>query len=153
MADPYRIQVITNLSLDQLSPLLQKSLEEDYTFIQKLWDEYDSGLHRFDSPGATLLGLFEDQQLIAIGGIHMDTYLKTPTVGRLRHIYVLPAYRRQGLGEHLVQALINHGSTVFEAITLRTHTEHGQAFYKALGFLNDPRFEHATHYLIIKNNT
>lgn len=144
------IQPINPLSLDRLHSLLKESVEEGYDFIQKLWDEYDSGKSTFSEPGAALLGILENEQLIAISGVHRDPYLQSPTVGRIRHVYVLPVYRRHGIGALLVQALIQHASSQFTILTLRTQTEHGKSFYKSLGFSDYPRFENATHWLELK---
>lgn len=141
------LQPITTLTLVMLQPLLDSSVEEGYDFIQRLWDEYQSGKTTFSEPGAVLLGIFEENQFMAIGGLHPDTYLNSPDIGRIRHIYVLPAYRRHGIGKQLVQALITQGSDRFKIITLRTLTEHGQAFYKSLGFSDQARFASATHWL------
>ena len=62
-------------------------------------------------------------------------------------MYVLPAYRRQALGAELMLALIKHARENFETLTLRTLTAHGDAFYKSLGFSDEPRFKDATHWL------
>ncbi|MGJ3240154.1 MAG: GNAT family N-acetyltransferase [Anaerolineae bacterium] len=144
------IQPAKPLSFDLLSPLLKESVEEGYDFIQSLWDEYKSGKTTFNGQGETLLSISEENQLIAIGGVHKDPYLQSPTSGRIRHVYVRQAYRRNGAGKQLVEALVEYASHEFSVITLRTLTEHGQSFYKSLGFSDSPRFKNATHWLEIK---
>jgi GNAT superfamily N-acetyltransferase len=143
------IQPITTLTFDMLRPLLDKSREEGYDFIQKLWDEYQSGAVPFRDDGAALLGIFEDDQLIGIGGVHTDPYEQSAAIGRIRHVYVLPEVRRQRVGQQLMTALIDHASHHFITLTLRTPTAHGRAFYTSLGFSETPRFKHATHWLDI----
>lgn len=145
------LQTIERLSLELLQPLLDASLREGYTFIQKLWDEYESGAVPFTEPGALLLGGFVDSQLAAVGGVHPDPYLNVPTIGRIRHVYVQPQLRRHGVGALLVQALMAQSAAHFTTFTLRTMTEHGCAFYEALGFSAQPRFAQASHWRSIAN--
>jgi GNAT superfamily N-acetyltransferase len=142
-----QIHPIQELQSQAWQTLLKTSLDEGYDFIQKLCDEYETGTNRFDAPGAALLGVYLNDELIAVGGVHPDPYLQTTTVGRVRHVYVLPEYRRQGVGRELMLALIQHARAHFEILTLRTPTAHGNSFYKSLGFTDEPRFENATHWL------
>lgn len=144
------IQPITQPTSEDFQPLIDSSTLEGYDFIQKLWDEYQSGENTFDENGAALLGAYENNRLVAVGGVHADPYLKKPTIGRIRHVYVLPDYRRGGIGKKLVQALIDYASDQFTTFTLRTMTQHGQDFYKAIGFTDEPRFADATHWLMIE---
>lgn len=130
-----------------LEPLLRSSLDEGYTFLQRMWDEYQSGLSRFDDSGAALIGVYDTHQLIAIGGIHRDPYLNQPEIGRIQHVYVLPAYRRAGIGQRLVAALIAQARAQFTVLTLRTLTSHGDAFYRSLGFSAEPPYADATHWM------
>jgi GNAT superfamily N-acetyltransferase len=141
------IRRLTQPTLNDLQPLIDASAAEGYTFVQRLWDEYQSGENTFADGGAELLGAYENDQLIAVGGVHPDPYLGLSTVGRIRHVYVLPGYRRSGIGKQLVRTLIADTSKHFMTFTLRTTTEHGRAFYSALGFSDEPRFADATHWL------
>jgi GNAT superfamily N-acetyltransferase len=140
------IQPIQHLTADLIQPLLDASLAEGYTFIQRLWDEYRSGVNTFSDGGALLLGVLQDDALSAIGGVHPDPYLNDPAIGRIRHIYILPTLRRRGIAGALVQALMERTSATFTTFTLRTLTDHGRAFYAALGFSDSPRFPDATHW-------
>ncbi len=144
------MHLITDLTLTDLRPLLNASLAEGYTFIQTLWDEYHAGAMTFREKGAGLLGITHETQLIGIGGVHTDPYLHLPSIGRIRHVYVLPAHRRHGIGKQLVEGLIAHAAPQFTLLTLRTQTEHGRNFYRMLGFSEEPRFENATHWLDLK---
>jgi GNAT superfamily N-acetyltransferase len=142
-----QIHPIQELQSQAWQTLLKTSLDEGYDFIQKLCDEYEAGSNRFDAPRAVLLGVYLNDELIAVGGVHPDPYLQTTTIGRVRHMYVLPEYRRHGVGRELMLALIQHARTHFETLTLRTPTAHGDSFYKSLGFTDEPRFANATHWL------
>lgn len=143
------VRLINQLTFDAIQPLLNSSVQEGYGFIQRLWDEYRSGKNVFDAPGAVLLGVYVAEQLIAIGGVQPDPYLRDPSIGRIRHVYVLPDRRRNGIGQKLIEALIDHATDHFTTLTLRTTTQHGSAFYCALGFTTQPRFENATHWMEI----
>jgi len=148
-----QIQPINPLTHPDFQSLLKISTDEGYSFTQKLLDEYESGVNRFDSSGAALLGVSADQQLIAIGGAHPDTYVNQPQIGRIRHVYVLPDYRRTGVGKLIMEALIDHARAHFEILTLRTPTAHGDAFYTALGFSREVRFAESTHWLALKGES
>ena len=141
------INPIEKLTLSELRPLLDESLSEGYSFIQTLWDEYKSGRNRFDGQGARLLSVFDDQHLIGVGGVQRDPYLNRTDVGRVRHVYVLRVYRREGVGKRLLEGLIEHARVHFNVLTLRTQTEAAAAFYEAIGFDNRPEFPDATHCL------
>jgi GNAT superfamily N-acetyltransferase len=142
-----RIQIIASLTHDDLLPLLTASLSEGYDFVQKLWDEYQSGANRYDKDGAVLLGGYLEDGLWAIGGLHRDPYLNQPDIGRIRHVYVLPSARRMGIGRQLVTALIEHSRAHFRILTLRTPTAHGDAFYRSLGFSTQLVYAEATLWL------
>ncbi len=148
-----QIARFTHVNKEVIEPVLESSLSEGYGFVQKLLDEYLSGVNCFDQHGATLLGVWDSGALIGIGGVHPDTYLNQPEIGRIRHVYVLPAYRRSGVGRQLMQALITHARQSYHVLTLRTLTPHGDAFYKSLGFSDTPRYEQATHWLELKTST
>jgi GNAT superfamily N-acetyltransferase len=142
-----QIRPIDALQSQAWQNLLKTSHEEGYDFIQKLYDEYEASTNRYDTNGSILLGASLGDELIAVGGVHPDPYLQTANVGRIRHVYVLPSYRRQGLGRDLVLALIQHARSHFELLTLRTPTKHGDSFYKSLGFSDEARYDNATHWL------
>jgi len=143
------IQKVTSLTLELLRPLIEPSLAEGYNFVQKLWEEYESGKVTFTGEGETLLGGYIDGKLVAIGGIHADPYLNQPHIGRIRHVYVLSEYRRTGIGKGLVLGLMESASETFTTVTLRTPTDHGRAFYNAIGFSGAPKYENATHWMDI----
>lgn len=138
------VKQIQNLSFEAIKPLIEVSQAEGYDFIQRLWDEYQAGV--FDEPGA-LYGVYLDGQLIGIGGVHPDPYLKQANIGRIRHVYVMSLHRRTRVGRHLMEALIKHARDQFEVLTLRTHTTHADAFYRAIGFEAGSRFAEATHWM------
>ncbi|MDX2161041.1 MAG: GNAT family N-acetyltransferase [bacterium] len=148
--NPYVLHPLILTHEDDLAPLLAASLAEGYTFLQRLWNDYHSGTARYDAPGAALLAAVTPAgDLTAVGGVHRDPYLDQPQIGRIQHVYVLPAARRHGVGRLLMAGLIDHARPQFALLTLRTPTAHGDAFYRALGFSTEPRFDQATHWLAL----
>jgi GNAT superfamily N-acetyltransferase len=143
---------INDLNLEPLTPLLEESLSEGYEFVDRLWKEYETGVNRFDGTGEVLLGVFVSDQLIAIGGLHNDPYLGDTKIGRIRHVYVLNAWRGQGVGRRLLAALMDEAKLHYHKLTLRTLTPDATAFYNAIGFDNSPRFENATHWMELQKS-
>lgn len=144
------IRQVDTLDAAALEPLLTESLSEGYRFIQTLLDEYVSGVHRFDTPEAVLLGAYRGERLIGIGGVLQDPYLKRPDTGRVRHVYVLREFRRYGVGKLLLDALIAHARQHFEALTLRMSNHAAGAFYEAIGFITESLPPEATHWMPLK---
>ena len=144
------IAPVLRLDATTLAPMLDESAREGYRFVQTLLDEYISGVNRFDTPGATLLGVYAGERMIGIGGIHQDPYLKRADVGRVRHVYVLHDLRRHGIGRQLLDALIDHSRAHFTMLTLRTNTQAAAAFYEAIGFRTDSLPAEATHWMPLK---
>lgn len=142
----YDIRPFKPTSADDFGDLLDTSKAEGYGFIDKLWIEYESRTQRFDAQGAILLGVYAGERLTAVGGVCPDPYLNQADIGRIRHVYVLPDYRRTGVGRLLMHALINHARRHFTHLTLRTMTVDAAAFYVALGFSDKYHFEQATHW-------
>lgn len=87
------------------------------------------------------------QDWAAVGGLNSDPYLNDPQIGRVRRVYVVPEYRRRGVGRLLLNAIIAEARTHYRLLTLRTDTAEGAAFYETLGFQTKPAVEGATHWL------
>ena len=138
----------------QLGPLIEASRAEGFNFVVRLQLELAQG--DFKKPGAALYGFVGDDftgdgligdKLAGVGGLTPDPYPGTePGVGRLRHLYVLPQYRRQGVGQGLVTAIVAEAGRHYDVLRLRTTTPEAARFYEALGFI--PTAEpNATHRL------
>lgn len=67
-------------------------------FLRRLSDEWKSGANRFEQVGEILLGAKCNERLIGVCGLNVDPYVRSPGVGRLRHLYVSPHTRQAGLG-------------------------------------------------------
>lgn len=134
---------LTDLPAD--FPLLEDESKQDgFRFLEKMRNEWLAGKNRFQKPGEMLYGVFDGEKLVAIGGINVDPYASAPGVGRVRHLYVLKAYRRSGLGQSLVERMLKDGTRYFTSFHLRTDTSAAAAFYESIGFKRVD-LESATH--------
>ena len=127
-----------------LEALERESVAQGFTMVTRLRTEWASGANRFDRSGEIFLAAVQDDRLVGVGGLNIDPYAGDPSLGRLRHLYVLEVARRHGVGRALVERLVADATGHFAAIRLRT----GQAasFYANLGFetVEEPQ---ATHRL------
>jgi GNAT superfamily N-acetyltransferase len=148
------IQIIPldHLPLDDLHPMLEESRAQGFGFLDRLVDEYDRGINRFDKPGEGLFGVYSGGEMIAIGGLNHDPYLGQSDVARVRRVYVRSAWRRKGVGKRLVQHIIASAREHFRLLTLRTMTAEADQFYWAIGFQTGPEIENATHYLALEES-
>jgi GNAT superfamily N-acetyltransferase len=128
---------------------LEESREQGFEFLDRLVLEYNSGINKFQRPGEALFGIYRDQQLIAIGGLNRDPYLEDSDIGRVRHVYVLLAWRNQGIGKRLVQNIIEQAKGHFRLLTLRTFSDQASGFYGAIGFQTRPKVNNATHHMVL----
>lgn len=118
---------------EQIVELEAQAVREGFRFVTRLITEWQDHSNRFDQPGECLLGVFCNEQLVAIGGVSSDPYAG-PTVGRLRRVFVAPAMRGCHVGKDLVQALLKHAELAFEAVHVFTDTPKAAAFYLRCGF-------------------
>ena len=138
-------------TIDPRSALLQglvvEARAQGYAFMDRLGDEARSGDNVFERPGECFCAMVLDGVVIGCGGLNRDPYTDLDA-GRLRHIYVLRAYRRQGIAAALVRELLRRAKPAFAVVRLRTPDESAGKFYDALGFRrgDDPT---ATHIIEI----
>lgn len=129
---------------DDLTLLVTAGLAEGFTFMARLAREHTQG--DFARPGALLLGVFEGEFLLGVGGVTPDPYTPDLEVGRIRHVYVLLKARRRGAARLLLENLVASAPSHYTRLRLRTPTERGAAFYRACGFA-DTDEPNATHTL------
>lgn len=102
--------------------------------MDRLDSEWAGGSNRFDHTGECLLGLFEGATLVAVGGLSRDPYGGDPSIGRFRHVYVRPTWRRTGLATQLIGELTARGKLAFARLRLRTHNPAARRLYEGIGF-------------------
>ena len=118
----------------QLVDLEREASKEGFNFMRRLIEEWRNGSNRFDKPGERLLVAINDMNIVGIGGLNVDPYKPTGDTARLRRLYVANGFRRRGVGEALVNALLVGASLRFRVVRLSTDTEAAAAFYARLGF-------------------
>lgn len=151
----WRLVTLTALPEADLALLVQAARQEGYDFVDRLVDDFRAGRNRFDQPGERLFAVYEGAQMIAIGGLNRDPYApNTPAdmgggaaTGRVRHVYVMPEYRRLGVGRFLMDAIIDAARLAFGQLTLRTFNPDAAAFYCSLGFVETRDIDQASHLL------
>lgn len=141
-----QIRPVANLDLTAIAPLVAESLEEGWTFIERLSREYESGVNRFDQEGEVLFAAIDQGTVVGVCGLNQDPYLGDPAVGRVRHLYVLKSHRKLGLARSLVSLVMDAGRGRFHTLTLRTENPVAAALYCSLGFVEEPPVAHATHW-------
>lgn len=147
----YRIVRLHDLPRLEIHPLRLESQRQSHRFIDRLITEYESGTNRFALPGEALYGVYSGERLIAVGGFNRDPFLADSDIGRVRHVYVLSEFRRQGIGTRLLRRIIDEARLHFRLLTLRTFSEDAAKFYVALGFALTSEIPNATHALEFSN--
>jgi GNAT superfamily N-acetyltransferase len=79
--------------------------------------------------------------------LNLDPYAAEATVGRVRHLYVLRAYRRLGFGRRIVEEIIEAARGRFERLRLSTANPEAARLYERLGFQPQAGVAHCTHAL------
>jgi GNAT superfamily N-acetyltransferase len=139
------IERITNLEAGQVAALVAESKAQGVRFVRRLAEEWASRANRFDQPGEALFVARADGRVVGIGGLNLDPYATEPTVGRVRHLYVLTAYRRLGIGRRIVEEIIEAGRGRFERLRLSTSNPEPARLYERLGFHPRAGVAHCTH--------
>ena len=136
---------VADLDLAVLQRLRAESLREGFKFIERLCQEWSSGANQFNACVEALFEAVAGGQVVGICGLNSDPYAHERRVGRVRRLYVLPAYRRVGVGRALLDAVIAHARGRFDL--LRVRTDRADGFYAAYGFRRDISGTDATHIL------
>jgi GNAT superfamily N-acetyltransferase len=145
MAAAVLIQPI-KLPVPGIEELRSEARAEGYKFMDTLLEEWLSGENRFDAAGETLRGFLDHATLVAVGGLNCDPFLRDPTIGRIRRLYVRPAWRNQGVGAALLDNLISAARQNFGSVRLRAASPRAAGLYERKGFVPIAS-ENATHIL------
>lgn len=145
-----RIEDIDHLS-DDFGELIALSLREDFYAMQRMRDDWDAGTNRFDRPGEILFEARAGARLVGICGLNRDPYAKSSEVGRVRHLYVDPEFRRRGVGRSLVFKIMECASRSFLRLRLRTLRADADLFYVALGFRRVAGETEVTHEMALRS--
>lgn len=137
------IKVITKLPSD-IDVLVRESELEGFAFVNRLKTEWEEKSNRFDAVGEFLLLATTLDQSVGICGLNIDPYLSDPSFFRLRHLYVLKAYRSRSIGSDLVRTCLENLSSTTKGVRLRVPEKSTGCFYEKLGFKTVEDFT-ATH--------
>ena len=141
------IERISDLGAGQVAALVADSEAQGVRFVRRLAEEWVSGANRFDQPGEALFVARDDGRVVGVGGLNLDPYAAEPTVGRVRHLYVLTAYRRLGIGRRIVEEIIEAARGRFERLRLSASNPEAARLYERLGFRPRADVAHCTHAL------
>lgn len=131
----------------QIQELAQHARQEGFTLVDKLIEEYTTGTNCFNQSGECLFFVYDDQKLIACGGLNqqMSDQAVESRIGRVRRFYVLPEYRKQGVGKQLLAKLEHHARVNFSALCLQTDTGLAASFYQKQNYVwveNNPSYNY-----------
>jgi len=149
MKSGIQITRVDTLPSDFDLELLPDANREGFRALQRLRDDWVAGINRFNAPGEALYVARYKDRLVGVCGMNRDPFVEDSKVGRLRRLYVLPQFRRMGIGRQLVLRAIEGGRKRFHTIRLRTIDEGASAFYVALGFDVVAGAGDVTHQLVI----
>ncbi len=141
-----RITKIDELTFN-LDELVSDSREEDFNFVRRLRDEYITGYNNFTQRGEVLYLAHIGSRVIGCGGLNIDPYLRDDSYGRVRHLYVLKAFRGRNIATMLLDRIINDAKRNFKVLTLRTFSSEASSLYLKNGFTKSSKIDYATHYM------
>ncbi len=122
------------LPVSGFEELQTEALREGFLFIERLREEWENGKNRFTASGEKLLGCMDRGTIVAIGGLNQDPFECRSRIGRIRRVYVRPAWRNRGIGRAMVETLVENARTSFTALHLRTDNPAAARLYEGIGF-------------------
>ena len=143
MSDVLEVREI-NLPCSGFDVLAIEAEAMGHMFLHRMGVEWANGENKFKLPGEMMLGAFEGNLLIAVGGLNQCPYGNDPRVGRLRHLYVSSVYRNKGIAGTLIGKIISSAADNFEIVRLRTNNPAAIALYEQNGFVQSTHPQ-ATH--------
>ena len=147
---PPRVERLTGPSADCLDALVAESEAHGLRFVRRLVDEWVSATQRFTRPGEALFVARVGEGVVGVCGLGVDPYAAAPGIARVRHLYVLSAHRRHGIGRDLVTAVVHAARGRFDRLRLRTHDPDAARLYERLGFLPTLDGPDSTHVMDLR---
>jgi len=140
MSSP-RIERLTDVeAVRELAPV---ACSEGFAFLDRLISEWTEGTNRFAGPDEILFGAFIGDQLIGTAGVTRQR----EGLGRVRRVYVHPAFRRQGVANALLAEVLSFAQDRYIELVLFAETPEAFRLYERLGFVFESSEgpDHATH--------
>lgn len=131
---------------DGFDVILEAAASEGVRNMARLAQQWASGEQRFDEPGALFAALV-DGDLAGVGGLTVETRAGEPAM-RMRRLYVLPMFRRFGVGRRLAGAMMQQGFQAAPLLTVNAAASDAAGpFWEAMGFERTDALPGATHAL------
>ena len=146
------IERVNKLVPGCLEALLAESEQAGSLIVRRLVDDWASGVNRFDRSGEALFAARLEGHLVGVCGLNVDPYSAEAGLGRLRHLYVLSAYRRRGIGRQLVAEVIAAARGRFDRLRLSTRNPEAAQLYERMGF-GSTEAAHCTHVMSVPSTS
>ena len=131
---------------DGFDVILEAAASEGVRNMAMLAAQWTGGEQRFDDPGALFAALV-DGDLAGVGGVTAETGAVEPAM-RMRRLYVLPMFRRFGVGRRLAGAMMQQGFQAAPLLTVNAAaSDAARPFWEAMGFARTDALPGATHAL------
>lgn len=117
-----------------IAELARVASAEGCGMVRRLVDDYTSGANAFSKQGERLCVALNGEAVSAIGGRNVDPYFDSASLGRIRHVYVHPGFRRAGVGARLMRLIEEGAEAYFESFQLFTESAVAARFYEALDY-------------------
>src|SRR5882672_1598423 len=147
-SDPAFIDKLQDVSPDRVGDLLVDSEAAGSRIVRRLMDEWADGTNRFERPGESLFAAWVVGRLVGVCGLNVDPYAGDDRIGRVRHLYVLNAARRLGVGRALMAEIVGAARGRFGTLRLSTSNPAAARLYESLGFL-PMTADHCTHLMTL----
>lgn len=144
------IEQARELPIIEIEPLIIESQNEGTLLVRRLVNDWTFGTNRFDKEGEVLLLAKDKNVIVGLCGLNIDPYYPLPSLGRVRHLYVLSSQRRLGIGSQLIKQIIERARQHFKVLNLRTNSAEANKFYLAQGFQRSYERPECTHILYLK---
>lgn len=106
-------------------------MREEFHFLKRLVNDYNSGRNRFDKIGEKLYAVYDGSgRIIGICGLNQDPYSQDPYVVRLRRLYISKSYRRLGIARQFIEEAIQEAKKHYSVLVLTTVNPEADLFYQ-----------------------
>jgi N-acetylglutamate synthase-like GNAT family acetyltransferase len=144
MIKKLQIARVESLPLNLDDEIVPVAKRENFRAIEWLKNDWQKGVNRFDKPGEAFYVARLNDHLVGVCGVNRDPFVGDASIARLRRLYVLPQYRRLGIGRQLVLRAQEDARKHFIVIRLRTTSEEAGVFFESVGFAEIEGDEQAT---------
>jgi GNAT superfamily N-acetyltransferase len=136
------IRLLTHADAPAFFALRQRCMVEAFDFFRSSPADIEADgladvLHRLQSEHVRIVGAFEHDVLVGIGGITRETREKLRHKALLWGMFVVPDAAGRGIGEAIVQALVGQAQGFAQSLhlTLLDGNSRAQALYERCGFV------------------